>query len=580
MRSRLANTANAGAFRILLGLGVGEEKQPTLQVNLIPFEMEEFPKATVTHAECEAIGAGALWPAAPSSDAIVGVRSDTFRMSFPYGFSTSDIPIDCLRCCRIHSGASYLAKERSDAQGDHCAYCDVHGAELRPAVYPGETVLGFREVFGLGLCLVCPQPHQFLTGQEPFAAVLLELHDPPGGVHALGHDTAAPSEGVHAADNGQDAVGLERGRLELPMQPRDLHPCDLVGLAGPEFRLDGPLEQVPVEGDGPRLAECARKIHASNKSLAGSPPVTDATPLSEAEMIRLVHDYVDRMDERSRKRLADNPPASEDEKREMIKDAGLDAQIIRDRDDSQGDRGIYLSMREILETAGRSIDDPSVPSAAFAGLVRRARMELDNRQLARLADDHRQTFFDQLFNPTRRPEVTFGQLADQFLQLTEEEAAANRTSPKWVDKQTANVALIREIVGDSTPVHTIDYDDCLRVRSTVARIPANRTKIYGTRPLDEAIERAAADNKPLLSPVTQQQYIAALRDVLDLAAKKRLIPVNPAEGLQPLKRDTTPDGQKRQRFLRSRRSRRPGGEPDRRPAPAAARLGSRPRGIR
>jgi hypothetical protein len=61
-------------------------------------------------------------------------------------------------------------------------------------------------------------------------------------------------------------------------------------------------------------------------------------------------------------------------------------------------------------------------------------------------------------------------------------------------------------------------------------------------------QRAAAENKPLLSPVTQQQYLAALRDVLDLAAKKRLIPVNPAEGLKPIKRDTVAAGEKRRPF--------------------------------
>src|SRR5262249_61118450 len=94
----------------------------------------------------------------------------------------------------------------------------------------------------------------------------------------------------------------------------------------------------------------------------------------------------------------------------------------------------------------------------------------------------------------------------------------------------------------------LDYHACLRVRSTLARISANRTKIYGTRPLDEAIERAATENKPLLSPVTQQQYLAALRDVLDLALKKRLIPVNAAEGLKPIKRDTMTAGDKRQPF--------------------------------
>jgi integrase len=151
-------------------------------------------------------------------------------------------------------------------------------------------------------------------------------------------------------------------------------------------------------------------------------------------------------------------------------------------------------------------------------------------------------------NPARPPEITFDELADQFLRHTEEEAAANRMSQKWVDKQRANVALIGEIVGPSTPVHRIDYDACLRVRSMLARIPANRSKIYGTRPLEQAIERAAAEKRDLLSPITQGQYLAALRDVLDLAAKKRLIAVNPAEGLRPLRRDTVPDAEKRLPF--------------------------------
>jgi hypothetical protein len=58
--------------------------------------------------------------------------------------------------------------------------------------------------------------------------------------------------------------------------------------------------------------------------------------------------------------------------------------------------------------------------------------------------------------------LTFKELAQQFLELTAEEAAANRTSPKWVDKQQANVTLLREIVGDDTPVVSIGYDVCLR----------------------------------------------------------------------------------------------------------------------
>ena len=65
-----------------------------------------------------------------------------------------------------------------------------------------------------------------------------------------------------------------------------------------------------------------------------------------------------------------------------------------------------------------------------------------------------------------------------MLALVAEEASANGTSRKWLDKQTATLGLLREIVGDETPVRSIDFDACLRVRSTLARVPANRSKLY------------------------------------------------------------------------------------------------------
>ena len=256
---------------------------------------------------------------------------------------------------------------------------------------------------------------------------------------------------------------------------------------------------------------------------ANSKQPLNSTHLHDGDLFRLVREYVERKDEEFRKRFASHPPESEREKAEMSMEAKLDAQIIRDRDDPQADQWIYSTGKEILQTAGKSIDDPALPHAAFAEWVRRGLLELDKRSIARLADDHGHAFFDQLFNPSRPPQVSFGELADQYLQLTEEDAATNRLSQKGIDRQRATVALIREIIDASTPVDAVDYDTCLIVRSTLARIPANRIKTYGTRPLDEAIKRAAAENKPLLSPVTQQQYLTALRDVLDLAASLCLL---------------------------------------------------------
>src|SRR5207237_157660 len=146
-------------------------------------------------------------------------------------------------------------------------------------------------------------------------------------------------------------------------------------------------------------------------------------------------------------------------------------------------------------------------------------LELDNRRVARLEDEPR-AYFDPSFDPARPPDMSFGELADQYLQQVEEDATANGISEKWVDKQKAILALLREMIGSDRAVRSVDYDICLRVRSLLARTPTNRTKIYKGIPLEQAIELAAADNKPRLSAVTQQSYLATLKDVLGLAAKK------------------------------------------------------------
>ena len=85
----------------------------------------------------------------------------------------------------------------------------------------------------------------------------------------------------------------------------------------------------------------------------------------------------------------------------------------------------------------------------------------------------------------------------------------------------------------------------MRLRTALAGIPANRGKVYGGAPVEEAIKRAKLDGKPLLSAVTQDQYLATFRAILDLAAKKQLIGVNPAANLKPLKKDIVSAADKR-----------------------------------
>ena len=286
---------------------------------------------------------------------------------------------------------------------------------------------------------------------------------------------------------------------------------------------------------------------SSPEDKAPVPTSAQNSSLSAMELIQLVRNYVERQDQAAKKRDAICHPITANERREMRIESEFEAQTLQARDDLHH-QWIYQAGAEALKAAGKSLNDPDVPGETLAELVRRGLLELNRRHRARLADDHGRSFFDQLFDPARPAMLTFGKLAEQHLRLIEEDGAVNALGAKGLDRQRATVALVREIVGDDTPVDAVDYDTCLHVRTILARLPANRTKLYGDLPLAQAIERAAKDGKPLLSPVTQDRYLVALRDLLDLAAKKRLIPVNPAEGLRPIKRDAISSSDKRKPF--------------------------------
>jgi integrase len=271
-------------------------------------------------------------------------------------------------------------------------------------------------------------------------------------------------------------------------------------------------------------------------------------PLSENELLQLVRDYVAGQDHRARKQETVHYPEDLAQRAEMMIEAEWEGQTLQERDNLQAQEWIYLCGQEALKPAGRSFEDPGIPGEALAELIRRALLELTRRRHARLADNHSRSFFDQLFDPSRPAKERFGKLAEQYLRLVEEDADINGLGAKGLDRQRATIALVREIVGDETFVDAVDYDACLRARTVLARLPANRTKLYGDLPIDQAIARAEKEGKPVLAPVTQERYLAALRDILDLAAKKKLISVNPAEGLRPIKRDAVAASDKRKPF--------------------------------
>ncbi len=293
-----------------------------------------------------------------------------------------------------------------------------------------------------------------------------------------------------------------------------------------------------------RDIEWDKKFGAAEKSLAqavdNGQKASNSGPkvLTEAEAVKRIRTYVETSDERCRGEALTAEPLRPDERREWEIELEIDLAIAKGTA-SQYDHDEFISRQweRIFPRTEILLDEENFSPAAVAELVKRAEIELAKRALTRARDDYRHSYFDHLFDPKVPPAVTVRDLAKQFLTLKSEEAQAHNVAQKTLDKQQANVVLVREILGDETLVRDINWDACRSFCSVLAQVPPNRTKIYPGQPLNEAIERAKQEGREALSAITQQQYLATLKELLAPAVKKGLFRVNYAEDLRPLRLD-------------------------------------------
>ena len=273
-------------------------------------------------------------------------------------------------------------------------------------------------------------------------------------------------------------------------------------------------------------------------------PKVASSGVSLAMLVEYVRETVERLDKRSAESFAVDPPADLDEQQERWKDADYERFILANPADPRRDEWVSNTANRILSETGASVGGQAL-NAHFGEIVRRGLIELTRRKVDRLEDRHDRPFHDALFDPARPPAVTFRELADMYVAEKEQDYGVNGVSQKRTDKVKAIVETIREIVGDSTTVCSIDDDVVQRARSQLSKTPSNRTKRYPNLTLGQAIERAAKQNTPPLSPVTQSFYLDILREILKVAVRKKLLPSNPAADVKPLKKDNLSADQKR-----------------------------------
>jgi integrase len=238
-----------------------------------------------------------------------------------------------------------------------------------------------------------------------------------------------------------------------------------------------------------------------------------------------------------------------DELSDSIEDTEIQLEILTNADDPRSDEQIYFGGEKILASFGLAWDDvPKDKASNFAELVRRGLIEIVRRELDTFAAKFERRFHDNVFDPSRKPSLLFDELADEYQRNTIEEARANKRSEKWIDKTIAHVAFAKEVIGDKKLVEQIDYDECLRFRNLLAKVPNNKNKLHPDLSLEEASERGRHDGKSPLAPSTQSRYLDVFRKILELAVLKQLISTNPAASLRPLRQDTVRAQDKRLPF--------------------------------
>jgi integrase len=283
---------------------------------------------------------------------------------------------------------------------------------------------------------------------------------------------------------------------------------------------------------------------ASDTSIsAGSHP--KKVPFSV--LIEYVRAAVEEDDRNSAKAFVLDPP----EDAEQLEDMRIDAEIFLEMFSEPGAARTQPSVgsfaRKVLARAGAE-SSAANDHPEFLELVRRALMEIYRRKADRYHDRHDRPFYDELFNPERPSPVTFQALVDVYLAEQQETYELNGVSQKRWDKVCSHAKTIVEIVGPTIPVTQIDDDVVQTVRSVLAKLPSNRTKLYPDIPLALAIERAQKEKRPVISSSTQGFYLEIFSGLLRVAVRKKLLPHNPCSDAQPLKKSKLPSDQRRLPF--------------------------------
>ncbi|OJX68443.1 site-specific integrase [Magnetospirillum sp. 64-120] len=295
-----------------------------------------------------------------------------------------------------------------------------------------------------------------------------------------------------------------------------------------------PVLAEEVVGGGIRLYSRTERLQAIRRANRGA---NAQRPLDGNRALQLARLWFDR--ENDRATFSPLPDNLDDAIAERSLDVAL---FTRHLSDPEAIRRTQAVADELLHEHHLS----GAPSeAAYEGLceyLSRAMLELARRDIDRWRREFDKVSYDHLFQggpqvaPHASPAVfaqaggiTLGEVRKRFqaARIDDEKGLKDRTK----DKMRTGLELVVEFFGAETPLTAIDAEGCEEYQRFLRALPPNFTKIRAGRSLRQITETAAARGSPGLMRATRESYFLPLRQMLEWARRKKLIPENPAQGI-------------------------------------------------
>jgi hypothetical protein len=168
-------------------------------------------------------------------------------------------------------------------------------------------------------------------------------------------------------------------------------------------------------------------------------------------------------------------------------------------------------------------------------LVQRALVERCRRDVERWHGSFGDHSFDALFNGVTghtppepaQQQITLGALVEKF---KVDPARANRRDITAASYEFT-FRMLREVVGDTTPVRRITRADCRRVRDLLLALPPNATKRFPKLTLGQAAEHTKAHGLSPLNIQTAQKHMSQMAALFNWATGEEYTERSPGKGL-------------------------------------------------